>query len=610
VNRALMRVVLMLVVLLSLPLEGRAAQRKLVAIDLKGEGSARWLLIKTDSPANFTSFKLGHPARVVVDFPETIAIASKQAGPETGTIAGWSVQPLGVEPQVVTRVTVELRRDADYTVTSSGNAVELRLVSATARPLFALENEHVQAPARVVEPPPVAVAVAESAPKPVEAAPSVPPTPITVAALESSAPVVAPPSGPSAEERAQTEGAARLAAVQAKKDAEEEARRQVAEAARLKREQQLAAAQAKKARAEEAKLARIAAEKQATQARAARLAEAKEKKRQAELARKEKAVAQQAQARAALKEKQRAAQARVEKAAAAKAEARAALVAKKKASAAAAAQKIADARARAEAKKKAAEEARLEQLAEAKAEKKAREDARQQEAAAQAERLAAQKAATRQQAERLAEEKSRKDQEARLAHEKAEALEAQREAAAEREKESVLEARRQLALRDAAERAAKAEAQPLSPPLVVVASAAPATLPVERPEKPSRPAVFEQMGFRRVGTGAEIVLHTNVPVAYAMREDAAGKLVLGLEHTRITLARNKLALDTSYFGTPVARVVPHDNPRENRVEVEFDLSSPAPYEIKADGGTVTVLFRAPPVVRAEADRAPSMTAEP
>lgn len=498
-NRALTRVALILWVLLGSPLRAGAEPRRLVSVSVREGGGTHWLSITADRPPNFTSFKLSHPTRVVVDFPETTAVAGREVGPDQGIIAGWTVQSLGSANQVVARLTVELRKDADYTLTSSGNAVELRLISLMARPLVALENEHV--PSARAEPAAPHEAVVSAPALVTVTTPSTSPSGVT-APLVTEAPTPAPtairPPEPTPAEMARLAKEARLAAAADKQRAEAEARTRALNAAKAKRAEQLAQAAAKKAQAAEAKRRQLAAIASAAAARREKAAEAKR----------------------------------------------------------------------------------------------------------------AQVAAVRAKAERLAALKQEKlDRAVALKRDRALALKAQHEksveaaqakaAASEAERARLSEARRAEA--SAAEEAAE-EAR--------VARMAEAKAQKEKPVEAGRVATFGQMGFRKVSSQAEVILHTSAPVAYSMREAPDGKLTLTLEHTRILVANNKLALDTSYFGTAVARVVPHDNARESRVEVEFDLSSPAPYEIKADGSSLTVLFSAPPVVRAEADHLPGMTAEP
>jgi hypothetical protein len=336
-------ITLSLVALLSSSAEAATARCQVQSIDLREPGSrSSWFAITTDKPANFTSFKLGHPSRVVVDFPETAASFRKAEGPAGGPIAGWSVETIGTDEQSVARLTVELREDADYTLTSNAGTIELRFVPATARPLTAIEHD----PAPVVADTPTQV------------------------------------------------------------------------------EQEPAA-------------------------------------REGETAEQVRALA--------------------------------------------------------------------------------------------AEKVSVRKAAKAEQARRVEEKKARRAQAQREARERAAATKAR--AAADRE--ARLAARRE---QEEARRAAAGNA-----------------------------AVLERVAFRHSAEGAELVLKLSAPVAHATREEA-GRLILDLEHTRITVPNNRRELDTRFFGTAVSRITPREDRSAGRVSIEMELGGAGPYEVKADGSTIAVLF--------------------
>src|SRR5688500_7688218 len=81
--------------LLATAAEAVPTLRRLSAVEVRGGGDAVWVEITTDQPANFTSFKLSKPTRIVVDFPETAAQPSRGVGPSGSHVARWAVASLG-----------------------------------------------------------------------------------------------------------------------------------------------------------------------------------------------------------------------------------------------------------------------------------------------------------------------------------------------------------------------------------------------------------------------------------------------------------------------------------------------------------------------------------
>lgn len=158
--------------------------RRLEHVELRDDESGVWLAMSTDRPANFTSFKLDDPTRIVVDFPETTAEARDAEG--AGPVRRWSCRTVGDAQAPVVRLIVELHEDADYTLSADGRQVALRLRPATGRPLVALDGERRRPPAPVEAPP-----VADLATEVIEAPP----------VIAATAPVIAPAPGEQAAER-------------------------------------------------------------------------------------------------------------------------------------------------------------------------------------------------------------------------------------------------------------------------------------------------------------------------------------------------------------------------------------------------------------------------
>lgn len=173
--------------------------RRLERVELREDASGTWLSMSTDRPANFTSFKLDAPARVVVDFPETTAEARDADG--AGPVRSWSLRTFGDAQSPVVRLVVELREDADYTLTADGTQVALRLRPATGRPLVALDGERISSPAAepVLEDPIEALPVVAVAPPASVARPASPAeVPETLPVVAAVAPLRAPEPRPAA----------------------------------------------------------------------------------------------------------------------------------------------------------------------------------------------------------------------------------------------------------------------------------------------------------------------------------------------------------------------------------------------------------------------------
>lgn len=122
--------------------------RLVESVTLDGDGDDVSVAIRTDAPANFTSFKLSNPPRIVVDFPETQASAS-HAARDAGPIASWRLDALGRPDAPLARLVVELRTDHDYLLASDGALVRLTLQEATSRPIAAIDGDAARAPVAV-----------------------------------------------------------------------------------------------------------------------------------------------------------------------------------------------------------------------------------------------------------------------------------------------------------------------------------------------------------------------------------------------------------------------------------------------------------------------------
>ncbi len=534
---------LALSVALALPLSASAANlRRLEKVELSGTGIATALAITTDGPANWTSFKLSEPTRIVLDFPETVATAQSYEVASDDPVTRWSIEVLGDPRSPTARLTVQLARDADYLVTSHGSTITLKLRPATARPLVALATERARA-------------------------------------QPASAPAPSATTGWSTKKRAAIE--ARLDA-KAKTEAAD-----VAAAKRLeaKRKADQAARRAAQEKAREA--AQLAAKKKAeaaAHAEAKRRADEAARRSAQEKARKAAQLAAKKTAEAAARaEAKRRADEAARRAAQEKARQEAKLAANEKAEAAARAEakRRADEAAKRAARQKARQEAKLaakkKAEAEARAEAKRRADEAAKRAAREKARKAARLAAKEQaEAEARAEAKRRADEAAKHAAREKARKAAQLAAKEQAEAEARAEAKRkadEAAKRRAARAARKAEA-----------------VSGRRAAKPRRTlARLRPLGFRRMATGdAEILIRTSAPVPFALDTQARDQCSVELEDTVIDVANNRLPLDTRYFDTAVARVAPHANRAHRRVSIEIDLSHPAICAVRAAGSSLRV----------------------
>jgi hypothetical protein len=542
------------VVLLTLPAGAATPTRRLLAVELRSEADAPWFAIRTDTPANFTSFKLRHPTRIVVDFPETTALDAAGARPDAGLVSGWSMQKMGTREQVVARLTVELRGDADYTLSSEGSEVELHLVPATARPLVALESHVIDQPSS-----PATASTKDEVPllppEPVAA-----PTPVTPTPAPAPAPVTPAPVGPPVPVQEATPGLKTDAPHPATSDQEsqeERARKRQTEESRALAEQQ--AAKDREAAEQQAVKEREAAEQRQLAERRAR--EASEAAEQRVLAEQKAAAERKAAEQRALAEQKAAAE-----------------------------REAAEQRALAE-QKAAAEREAAEQRALAEQKAAAEREAVEQRALAEQKAVAERKAAEQR---ALAEQKAAAEREA--AEQRAHEAEVRRQRQAEEETR---------ALPGKKAREEQLHAEPAAPPapLERIVTAKRNGVPVLGRLEPARraaPAVLGQIGFHAAEGGPEIIIHTSSPVTYEMREASAERLYLDLDRTGITVANNRRPLETRFFGTNVSRIVPHEDRAQQRVSVEIDLATPAPYDIQADGATLRVRFHALPVTTAVA----------
>lgn len=205
-----------------------SVERRLESIELRSDGEKTSLEFLTDAPANFTSFKLSAPPRVVVDFPDMVARGRTRQTFSTGLVRGWTFERLGDERSPLVRVFVELRENADYTIAADGARIHLTLEPTKTRALASLETDS-EAPSAVSETTeePLAPSVAAVEPR----TRSLPDMPKPSEALKRSAPHSVAPALERPEERPEAITARAQSTLAREPDSAPRARRPVVEPA-------------------------------------------------------------------------------------------------------------------------------------------------------------------------------------------------------------------------------------------------------------------------------------------------------------------------------------------------------------------------------------------
>ena len=103
-------------------------------------------------------------------------------------------------------------------------------------------------------------------------------------------------------------------------------------------------------------------------------------------------------------------------------------------------------------------------------------------------------------------------------------------------------------------------------------------------------AVLTHFGFQRTTDGARLTVRTSPAVAFTVRDASPTRVILELDQTQISLANNRLPLDTHYFGTAVTRIVPHEDAATGRVRIEVELSAAVAHEAQAVNGAIVIDF--------------------
>lgn len=79
-----------------------------------------------------------------------------------------------------------------------------------------------------------------------------------------------------------------------------------------------------------------------------------------------------------------------------------------------------------------------------------------------------------------------------------------------------------------------------------------------------------QVGFRPTEAGGQVMLRLSQDASYRVLQEA-GRLVLEIDNARIVRDNDRLALDTSYFPGPIARIRPVESRADRSVRIEVEL---------------------------------------
>jgi hypothetical protein len=102
--------------------------------------------------------------------------------------------------------------------------------------------------------------------------------------------------------------------------------------------------------------------------------------------------------------------------------------------------------------------------------------------------------------------------------------------------------------------------------------------------------VIEAVGFKQLPNASRVFVRTAGAVAYAVHGEP-GAVVLELRDTRIGRRNNRRILDTHFFDTPIAQVVPRVV--GDAVRIEIKLKEQVPYAARQEGGDIYVEFQRP-----------------
>lgn len=169
------------------PSRAASPLRSLVHVEIEGDGDDARLVVVTDSPANFTSFKQLDPPRAFIDLPETRSAptvpTSGEATDDDSDISAWRIRSFDDGAAPLTRITVDLRPGRDFAIDADGTSLTLRTVPFVARPLIALvqpSSERVASASLEPSEPPARVTPTEAIVRP--AVVELPPDPEVVVA--------------------------------------------------------------------------------------------------------------------------------------------------------------------------------------------------------------------------------------------------------------------------------------------------------------------------------------------------------------------------------------------------------------------------------------------
>jgi len=100
------------------------------------------------------------------------------------------------------------------------------------------------------------------------------------------------------------------------------------------------------------------------------------------------------------------------------------------------------------------------------------------------------------------------------------------------------------------------------------------------------------IGFQQFQDASRIFVRTTEPAKYRVEKISEQTILLTLENTHVPLSNNVRILDTRYFDSPIAKVVPSITEAPSPiVQIEIWLRRPATFTHSRDDNAITLDFR-------------------
>jgi colicin import membrane protein len=109
----------------------------------------------------------------------------------------------------------------------------------------------------------------------------------------------------------------------------------------------------------------------------------------------------------------------------------------------------------------------------------------------------------------------------------------------------------------------------------------------------NRRKTMELVGFKMQQNGSRVFVRTNEPVRYSVSKGGNGTVVVELENTKIELANNERALDSSFFEPNAVAMIEAKPGATKTVRIQIKLKEQVPYETSQQGNEVYIDFQRP-----------------